>query len=141
MNHEIEFVNEPSQDLVDFFDKKIEEFNLARWEVKTKEKYAFKVHNDQGEIVAGAAGWSFGYWLFLANLWVSEELRGQKMGLKILKEIEELGAKRGCKYVMLDTLNFQARPFYEKYGYEVKWTQENYPKEGCKYYMVKELWA
>ncbi len=61
------------------------------------------------------------------------------MGTKILLMLEETAIKRGCKFVLLDTLNFQARPFYEKHGYEVKWTQQNYPKDGCKYFMVKEL--
>jgi ribosomal protein S18 acetylase RimI-like enzyme len=40
---------------------------------------------------------------------------------------------------MLETLNFQAKPFYEKFGYQVVWTQENYPKTGCQYFMVKQL--
>ena len=36
--------------------------------------------------------------------------------------------KRGCKFALLDTLNFQAKPFYEKFGYKLQWAQENYPR-------------
>jgi ribosomal protein S18 acetylase RimI-like enzyme len=61
------------------------------------------------------------------------------MGVKILAQLETAAVARGCTLSMLDTLNFQAMPFYEKQGYQTKWVQENYPKTGCKYFMVKEL--
>lgn len=135
----LELVESPSAELINFFDKKIEEFNLAQWEVKTKVPLAVQVLNDQSEIVAGAAAKTFGLWMLLDNLWVHETLRGRNMGTKILAMLESAAVERGCRYVLLDTLNFQARPFYERLGYKVHWTQENYPKDGCKYFMVKEL--
>jgi len=98
-----------------------------------------QLKNGQGEVVAGAAGRTFGDWLLISTLWVSDELRGQNIGRKILAEMESAGKSRGCKKCLLDTLNFQAMPFYQKYGYETQWTQEGYPKTGCKYFMVKTL--
>jgi ribosomal protein S18 acetylase RimI-like enzyme len=88
-------------------------------------------------VIAGAAARSFGDWLLLDTLWVSEVLRGQDIGSKMLAEIEAMGIERGCKKCLLDTLNFQAKPFYEHRGYQVQWVQEGYPKTGCKYFMVK----
>jgi len=75
----------------------------------------------------------------LIDLWVSSELRGQSTGSQILEAIEIAGKNRGCKKSFLDTLNFQAMPFYEKRGYHTQWIQEGYPKTGCKYFMVKHL--
>ncbi len=95
--------------------------------------------NEADEIVAGVSAKTFGHWLLIDNLWVADSLRGQSMGSKILKQLETAAIHRGCKFVLLDTLGFQARPFYEKYGYTVQWTQQNYPKEDQKYFMVKEL--
>ena len=54
-------------------------------------------------------------------------------------QLESAAVGRGCQYSLLDTLNFQAAPFYQKFRYEKKWVQENYPKTGCKYFMVKHL--
>lgn len=138
-NLNLELLESPSDDLAKFFDKKIEEFNLARWEVKQKLPLAVRLLNDQGEIIAGAAAKTFGLWMILDNLWVHDSLRGQSMGTKILAMLEAAALKRGCKFVLLDTLNFQAKPFYEKHGYKVQWVQENYPREGCKYFMTKDL--
>jgi GNAT superfamily N-acetyltransferase len=135
----LEVVETPDKALADFFEERLEEFNRARWTIKDKIPLAIKVTNDQGEIVAGCAGKTFGLWLMIDNLWVSETLRGQNYGSKILLQMHSAAQARGCKYVLLDTLNFQARPFYEKHGYKLQWTQNHYPKDGCKYFMMKEL--
>lgn len=139
MELEIEIVNKPDLDLIDFFEKRLEEFNIARWEVKEKIPLVLKVSGDNGEIIAGVSAKTFGLWLLIDNLWVSEKLRGQNLGSRILMKLERLAIDRGCQWSLLDTLNFQARPFYEKLGYKVQWTQNNYPREGCKHFMVKRL--
>jgi len=135
----IEVLENPQQGLIDFFDKKIDDFNWANWEIDERLPLAVQIKNDLGNVVAGGTARSFGGWLLLDTLWVSDELRAQKVGSKILKEIEASGKKRGCKHCLLDTLNFQAMPFYEKHGYVTQWVQQGYPKTGCKYFMVKEL--
>jgi ribosomal protein S18 acetylase RimI-like enzyme len=135
----LEVLQEPNNDIIDFLDAKIAEFNWAHWEVNERLPLAIQLKNDRGNIIAGAAGRTFGNWLQLNTLWVSEELRGEKMGSQILKEIENAAIDRGCNRCVLDTLNFQAMPFYEKHGYQTQWIQKGYPKTGCKYFMVKEL--
>jgi GNAT superfamily N-acetyltransferase len=135
-----EVLNNLDKDFVKYINDKLDEFNFARWEVKEVKPLGIKVTDSKGEIVAGSASRSFGYWLLLDTLWVSESMRGQDLGTKILAQTLGEAKKRGCKYVLLDTLNFQARPFYEKHGFKVQWTQNNYPNQsGCKYFMVKEL--
>lgn len=136
---ELEVIDSPSKELISFFDKKIEEFNLERWEVKEKKPLAVALRDKQGTIMAGAAAWTFGFWLYIENLWVDQSLRGQELGTKILSALEAQARKRGCRFALLDTLNFQARPFYERFGYKVQWTQESYPREGCKHFMTKDL--
>ena len=135
----IEILENPEQELIDYLDKKIADFNWANWEVSERTPLAVQIKNDQGEVIAGAAARTFGDWLMLNTLWVSDELRGQNIGSKILKEIESAGQKRGCTKCLLDTLNFQAMPFYEKHGYKTQWVQQGYPKTGCKYFMLKEF--
>lgn len=135
----IEVLDNPEQEVIDYLDKKIADFNWANWEVSERIPLAVQIKNTQGEIIAGATARTFGDWLLLGTLWVSDELRGQNIGSEILNEIEAPGKKRGCIKCLLDTLDFQAMPFYEKHGYRTQWVQEGYPKTGCKYYMVKEL--
>jgi GNAT superfamily N-acetyltransferase len=135
----IEVVENPEQELLDFLDKQIDNFNWNNWEIKEKKPLAIQIKNDQGEVIAGSSGRTFGDWLLLDILWISEALRGQDIGSKILNEMEIVGKKRGCKKCLLDTLNFQAMPFYVKHGYKTQWIQKGYPKTGCKYFMSKAL--
>jgi GNAT superfamily N-acetyltransferase len=135
----IEVLENPDQELINFLDQKIDELNWENWEVKERLPLAVQIKNDSGLLVAGAAARSFGDWLLLDTLWVADELRGQNIGTQLLAKLENAGKDRGCTKCLLDTLNFQAMPFYKKHGYEVKWIQEGYPREGCKYFMVKEL--
>ena len=135
----IRVVDSPSKELISEIEQKIEEFNLAHWEITERKPVVIEVRGEKNELLAGAAGRTFGYWLLIDNIWVSESLRGKSMGSQLLTELEKAAIARGCKFSLLDTLGFQARPFYEKFGYKVQWTQENYPKEGCKFSMVKNL--
>jgi GNAT superfamily N-acetyltransferase len=135
----IEVIENPDSELIAFLDEKIAEFNWARWEVSERKAIAVKLNDENGLVIAGAAGRTFGDWLMINTLWVCETLRGQQVGSKILHQIEQAALARGCDKALLDTLNFQAMPFYEKHGYQVQWTQQGYPKTGCKYYMVKQL--
>ena len=135
----IEVLDDPDAQLVSFLDEKIAEFNWAHWEVSERKALAVKLSDENGDIIAGAAGRTFGDWLMINTLWVAESLRGQDVGSKLLTKMELAAQARGCNKALLDTLNFQAMPFYEKHGYQVQWTQQGYPKTGCKYYMVKQL--
>ena len=134
----IETLDNPEQSLISFLDEKIAEFNWKNWEVNERLPIAVQIKED-GNIIAGAAGRTFGDWLQLSTLWVSDGYRGQQLGAKILAQLEKAAKNRGCKKSLVDTLNFQAMPFYQKFGYVIVWTQQGYPKTGCKYFMVKQL--
>lgn len=135
----ISVIENPTLEQVDFFEKRIEEFNVARWEIKKKFPLVVEITNEDGKVIGGAAGKTFGLWLIIDNLWLDESLRGQRYGTQVLQQMEKSGSARGCKYALLETLNFQARPFYEKHGYQLQWTQDSYPRDGKKYFLTKNL--
>lgn len=135
----IEFVQDNSAQFADAVKQKIAEFNWQHWEVSERLPLGLKLENEQGELIAGLAARTFGHWLMLDNFWVSEALRGQQIGSQLLAQAERIAKERGCIYAILDTLNFQAKPFYQARGYQLQWTQDAYPKIGCKYFMTKVL--
>lgn len=135
----IEVLENPEQELIDYLDQKIVDFNWANREVNERRPLAIQIKNEDSKVVAGATARTFGDWLLLDTLWVGDDLRGQNLGSKILDAIEVAAKARGCIQCLLTTLNFQAMPFYLKHGYQIEWVQKNYPKTGCKYFMVKQL--
>lgn len=134
-----ETLEQPDHELINFIEQQIDEFNRARWPDEQKRALAVISRSEDGTIVAGAAAKTFGNWLLVENLWVSDGLRGRGLGSRLLKDLETAALKRGCRHSLLDTLEFQARPFYERHGYRLQWTQDDYPLEGAKHFMTKQL--
>lgn len=115
------------------------ECNLARIEDKNQKDIGVYLQDETGKKLAGLIGNTRGNWLFVQFLWVSEKLRGQNIGSQILKQAEETAKERGCKYVFLDTFDFQAPIFYKKHGYKEVFVLEEYPVTGKRYYFTKTL--
>ncbi len=136
MNYEIK--NVAAQPLAERLRSKIVAFNQAHWSV-TKSPLAFAVFDDDNTLLAGISGQLFGRWLMIDWLWVEAPMRGQGLASQLLKKIEAHATAHGACIAQLDTLDFQARPFYERHGYQVKYTLEEYPVEGQRYFMEKPL--
>ena len=115
------------------------EYNLERLEDKSPKDLGVYARDAAGNIVAGLTGTTHGNWLMIKFLWVSESLRGRKIGSEILMQAEQTAKERGCKYVFLDTFRFQAPSFYKKRGYREAFVLEEYPLTGKRYYLTKSL--
>ncbi|TKB48429.1 GNAT family N-acetyltransferase [Ferrimonas sediminicola] len=135
----LDVIQSPSDELVQSLRSRIRALNRDNWPDVRRQPLAVALHDDRGELVAGASGSSFGHWLQLDWLWVDDRLRGEGWGSRLLHEFEGQGRERGCRWCLLDTLEFQARPFYERRGYRAVWEQRDYPLSGCRSYMVKAL--
>ncbi len=78
-------------------------------------------------------------WLHVALVWVAEDRRGTGLGRELLAEVEDVGRARGCTHAHLDTFSYQARPFYERHGYELFATLDEYPPGQQRFFMHKSL--
>ena len=92
-----------------------------------------------GSIGGGLIGQIRWRWLYVATLWVAERWRGQGYGAALLAAAEDHARTRQCLGVHLDTFDYQARPFYEKHGYELFGTLEGYPPGHRQYHLAKRL--
>lgn len=97
------------------------------------------IRDDQGRKLAGLTGSTAGNWLRIDMLWVSEALRGQGAGSKLMQAAEQEARDRGCRFAQVDTASFQARPFYEKLGYTLRFSLDHYPREHQRHYLSKTL--
>ena len=95
--------------------------------------------DESGAVVGGLLAETGLGWLFVAVLWVAEAHRGSGIGSALLAEAEEEARRRGCVGVYLDTMSFQARPFYERLGYQLFGTLPDCPPGADRYYLYKRL--
>ena len=97
------------------------------------------IRNNENKVVGGATGSVFGGWLYVSLMWVEESLRNQGYGTKLLKMMEDEAVKLGCKHAHVDTYSFEAKPFYEKNGYTLFASLENYTEGHSKHFLKKKL--
>lgn len=97
------------------------------------------VRANDGTVVGGLLGETFWDWLHINILWLREDLRGQDLGSDLMGMAEAEALKRGCHSVFVDTMSFQALPFYEKLGYTVWGQLEDFPPGHTRYFLKKQL--
>lgn len=88
--------------------------------------------------VGGLTGFTMWGWLFVGMFFIPLASRGKGLGARVLQVAESEAGRRHCVGVWLDTHDWQARPFYEKQGYEVFAEIPDYPP-GHQRYLVRKL--
>lgn len=117
----------------------IDQYNMAATALPEWFPVNFMLRDGNGEIAGAALGYVWGGWLQITQLWVDESLRGQGYGSRLLAEAEAYGRSRGATGAALETHSFQARPFYERYGYRLFGTLEDNPIGHSKFFLRKDL--
>ena len=95
--------------------------------------------DEAGRIAGGLAGETYWGWLHIDALWLDEAARGQDYGSQLLAMAEQEAVRRGCHHCHLDTMSFQAQPFYEKHGFTVWGVLEDLPAGHRRIFMKKDL--
>jgi GNAT superfamily N-acetyltransferase len=94
---------------------------------------------ETGETLGGLWGWTSFDHLHVDLLYLPKSLRGTRLGTKLMRQAEEEAIRRGCVGVWLDTFSFQARGFYERLGYSVFGTIDDYPPGQSRFFLKKRL--
>ena len=76
-------------------------------------------YDDTNNLIAGLYGYFFWGMFYIDLLWVDEKHRKQKLGSKLLMEVEKQAAEKKALYIRVNTATFQALDFYQKNSYEV----------------------
>ncbi|MDB5528066.1 MAG: family acetyltransferase [Devosia sp.] len=114
-------------------------FNRSKTTLRDYRDVAVLIRDDAGTTIGGLSGYTSYRWMFIELLFVPESLRGQNIGTQIMAQAEAHARAMGLVGIWLDTFSFQARPFYEKLGYSVFGTIEDYPPGGARYFLSKTL--
>jgi len=83
-----------------------------------------------GELIAGASGWTWGQAAGIGMTWVHEDERGTGLGAALLAAFEEEAVRRGCTHAFVTSFTFQAPEFYKRLGYEEIFRWESVPTPG-----------
>jgi GNAT superfamily N-acetyltransferase len=129
----------PRPEDLQLLEDQVNQFNIRATGIDDWQRLAIFVRNEAGEVVAGISGGSWAGYLTVEYLWVSEPLRGQGHGTRLLAAAEREAEARGCTQVFLDTHEFQAIDFYQRLGYEVIGRLEGIGGHHTRFFLRKEL--
>jgi ribosomal protein S18 acetylase RimI-like enzyme len=117
----------------------LNEFTRNQGFVWNPQPLCLALRNSAGQIVGGLIGDMMWGWLHIEILAVAELYRRQGWGHRLLAGAESLSRAAGCHHAWLDTFSFQARPFYEKLGYQVFGELPDYPAGQKRFFLTKTL--
>lgn len=101
--------------------------------------FSLFIRNKQGEVLGGATGISYYGCLYVDMLWVHEQLRHQGWGTQLMHHAESIGKERDCTFATVNTMDWEALPFYQKLGYHVEFIREGYYQDSKFYFLRKSL--
>lgn len=98
---------------------------------------AVLLRENNKRVVGGLYASTAWEWLHINQLWVANTYRKCGYGAQLLKSAEQAAKVRKCKQAYLDTFDFQALSFYQKYGYKIFGVIDNFVMEHKRYFLKK----
>lgn len=123
--------------LEQFLGDRLYEFNAAATGMDDGLALTIAVRDDDGRIVAGLTGHTWGGCCEIVRLWVHESQRSQGLGRRLVRAAEVEAVRRGCDQIVLSTHSFQAPVFYERLGFRRVASVADYPRDHANIVMVK----
>jgi GNAT superfamily N-acetyltransferase len=124
-----------------FVTNSLENFNIATTGLAAYYPVAYFLRTADNEIAGGLLGDIWGSWLHIKYVWVAEHARGKNNARDLVTAAEDYARKRGAIGAFLETFTFQARPLYEKLGYELFGELKDYPPGHSMYFLRKRFEA
>lgn len=127
--------------------KGFEEQAIQRFGVNgfTTELTSFEIYNDpdnnesKDELIGVAVVQIFWGQLHIKYIFVDEKYRGQGIGSKLMEIVLDFAKKQACKFVHVETMNYQAPEFYKKFDFTLELIRSGFNHDNSMYYFRKQL--
>ena len=134
-------IDEPSSAEIEFLEDRLYEFNAGTTGIGGGRSLGVFLRDESRNIVAGAAGHTWGDTCELRQVWVAAPVRGCGLGRRLMAEAEAEAVRRGCRQLVLTTHSFQAPEFYRKLGFEEVAALPDYPRGHSHLLLRKRLFT
>ena len=114
-------------------------FNIAVTGYDDARSLSCFIRDDDGGLVAGLDGFTWGGYAMIEWLWVAESARRRGLGRQLVAAAEGEAVARGCAVVRVNTHTFQAPEFYRKLGYDEIGVAVDAPAQHGEVFFVKRF--
>lgn len=126
-----------TQQVIQLLEDNIYEYNCGETHVANGNLFSRFVRDENREIIAGIAGWTWAGICEITQLWVDQHMRKGGLGKILLAAAEAEARAKGCLTILVRSFSFQAPRFYEKYGFKTEHVIADFP-EGYNYYILSK---
>lgn len=140
---DIEVVTQPSPAEMACLSEGIQGYNRETIpgfpEVSEELRFVVLARDSAGVVAGGLRACAYWGFLTIELLWLSEPSRGRGIGRTLVARAEAFAVAHGFHHAKVETTSFQARPFYERLGYEVYGVLEEFPPGHHTCYLKKAI--
>lgn len=139
MPYQLSYDADPKQADLDILSQGIKTNAAQKRDLPPIENFAYFLRDEQNNIIGGCNGAIFYGCVFVDQLWLSEHLRGQGYGTKLMQAALTYGKEKGCTFATVNTMDFEALGFYQKLGFEVELARKGFMQNSIFYFLRKEI--
>jgi len=139
MKYTINFTNQPSSQELEIICKGLDKHAEKTIGSVSFKPFGFLAHARDGTLIAGCTGVLMYGVLYIKLLWVDEIARGKGLGQELIEKAEFFAKENKCRYITVDTFDWQAKSFYEKMGYKIEHIYDGYDNNSKFYFFRKKL--
>ncbi|MGB7538613.1 MAG: GNAT family N-acetyltransferase [Anaerolineales bacterium] len=139
IKYSLNLESEPAESDLEAIREGLHTFNTLAASDDGHQTLTLVLRDENGALLGGLLGDTYWGWLHVAILWLEEKARRHGHGSRLLAAAEAEAVRRGCHHAHLDTMSFQALPFYEKHGYTVWGVLDNLPRGHRRIFLSKSL--
>ncbi|MDF2578008.1 MAG: bls [Chlamydiales bacterium] len=99
--------------------------------------FSFFIEDKLQNVIGGITGFHYYNSTHIDSLWISKEFRNKGLGKKLLQEAEKLAVEQKCSFITVNTMDWEALPFYLHHAYQIEFVREGYAASS-KLYMLKK---
>jgi GNAT superfamily N-acetyltransferase len=104
-----------------------------------RETYGWVLRGEGGGVIAGVAGFVHWNWVYVAQVWVEQDCRGQGLAKKLLQHLEAWAAGRRYQGLYIDTFEESVKLMYEKIGYVSFGSIPQFPPGHQRFFLYRNL--
>lgn len=137
MKHKIE--REHPSDISEKIVPELVKLAMEKKQLQPFKGCAFSIRDNKRNIIAGTTAVIYYGCMFIELLWVSPSYRKQGLATKLIKRLEEEAANNKCTMITITTMDWEAKPLYEKLGYKLEFERRGYYADSIRYFLRKDL--
>ena len=139
MTHQVIFENNPRPEDIQVLGDAIMNQATQKKGFKPLDFFSLFIREEDNTIVGGCNGCTLYGCLYIDQLWVSDSLRNQGLGTKLIESAFQYGKDKCCTFATVNTMDWEALGFYQKLGFTIEFERHGFQKNSVFYFLRKEF--